>query len=678
MVGLGGSAGEPAVEGPRHEIVRCGRFEIFPDKSLPTLGAPGAPAFVAEDTKNLGRPLLARVAEPGIYPRSDALLRTRAMRGVSLMLPVHFGEAHWPGESGARMVTIVDRPPQGPYLSSENKKIAPMSAEDICQTVLLPIVRVLRQFAQRGLTHRAIRPDNIFPPAGDRKIALLGECVSTAAGSGQPAALDPIPMMMCDGDARGPGLIEDDLYALGATMLFLSLGHDPTGELDPEALLNAKMEAGSYAALLQGERSPRGFREPLRGLLVDDVRERWDFEDIERWISGTLRRSTNQTQEYKSDRSFSFAGVDHRSCRPLAHALGRNWDHAAEAIRSVAFDSWIKRGIADEALSVAVDDIIAAAGEKRAGGIHDAMMISRVCMMLDRTGPLRFEGRGFMPDGFGTALAGALVRSDDEAARRITGCLEAGLTEEWYTVRRKVGLGGGDGEANAFTRVVALLKQKGPGYGVERCLYELDPNVPCLSEVLENRPVFDLHELLVALDDIVKNKGRLTGLIDRHLAAFIAARMRKNLDQRLADIASATGDSPTAKLGMVRLLGTVQEINGPGKLVHLTQWIADDLRHLVAGFHGRTFRDKVVHQLDRVAASGSLARLYEILGSQKLKRQDENGYAMAMRKYAQAREQIDRLLSQKYQDDATKLGFSIAMGAGNLAIAAVVVALVLF
>ena len=410
------SVEDATADAPRHEIAVSDRFEIFPDKSLTPLDVPGASAFVAEDTKNPKRALFARITDRGLFPRGDAVLRIRAMRGVSLMAPVHFGQVRWPGESGARMVTVFDLPPQGPIMASLGDRIEPMSAEEISQGVLLPVMRVLQQFHQRGLTHRAIRPDNIFPPSGDSKTALLGECVSTPVGWGLPASFEPIPLMMCDRDARGKAWIEDDLYALGATILILSLGHDPTQGMDDEDLLAAKMEAGSYAALLQGERAPPGLREPLRGLLVDDVRERWDFEDIERWSSGTLRRSTQLVQDYKSDRSFSFAGADYQSCRPLAHAFGKNWEQAADAIKSSAFDSWLKRGIGEPALSDAVDEVVAVAQQGK-GAAQETMMISRVCMLLDRNGPLRFKQSSVMPDGIGTALARGMVEPDDEKIR---------------------------------------------------------------------------------------------------------------------------------------------------------------------------------------------------------------------------------------------------------------------
>lgn len=91
---------------------------------------------------------------------------------------------------------------------------------------------------------------------------------------------------MCGPDARGPGWIADDIYALGATTLVLALGYNPTAGMDRAASIEAKLTQGSYIALPRGGRSPPGLREPLRGMLADHIAERWGFEDIERWLSG--------------------------------------------------------------------------------------------------------------------------------------------------------------------------------------------------------------------------------------------------------------------------------------------------------------------------------------------------------------------------------------------------------
>ena len=47
-----------------------------------------------------------------------------------------------------------------------------------------------------GLTHRAIRPDNLFFLDEAREILVMGDCVTAPAGFHQPPLLEPIERTM--------------------------------------------------------------------------------------------------------------------------------------------------------------------------------------------------------------------------------------------------------------------------------------------------------------------------------------------------------------------------------------------------------------------------------------------------------------------------------------------------
>src|SRR3546814_10365001 len=101
---------------------------------------------------------------------------------------------------------------------------------------------------------------------------------------------------------RGNGAVADDLYALGATILYLLQGHSPLAGLDDRSIVAAKIEKGSFAAMSGEARLPVGLMEPLRGLLMDDPQQRWTIEDLDLWVSGR-RLSPKQAQPPKRARS---------------------------------------------------------------------------------------------------------------------------------------------------------------------------------------------------------------------------------------------------------------------------------------------------------------------------------------------------------------------------------------
>ena len=57
-------------------------------------------------------------------------------------------------------------------------------------------------------------------------------------------------------------------------MLFLAIRRCPVAGMNDKDLLRAKIEQGSFTALLNGDVVPGGLREPIRGMLADDPSDR--------------------------------------------------------------------------------------------------------------------------------------------------------------------------------------------------------------------------------------------------------------------------------------------------------------------------------------------------------------------------------------------------------------------
>lgn len=644
------------------EVVLKERIRVRLNTPLPHLDLPGAKAFAADDLKNPVRSMMARVGDSHLFPRTDIAERLHSIHDLALLRPLQWGPVEWPGEANSRFVTVFDIPEMR-LVPRDAGSIMPMAPDELRRRLLTPATRVLAQFAQRGMTHRAIRPDNIYILTGESDICSLGDCVSTPAGWSQPGFVEPIEHMMADRDGRGPGRPADDIYALGVTLLILALGRNPISGIDDERLLEAKLAHGSYAALLRGERAPSELRAPLRGMLADIAAERWTYEDLEAWLNGTFHRHTEPAKELKAERSFSFAGKDYRACRALANAFGRSWESAAEAIRTVKFDSWLRRGVGNPALTMAFEDIVSASARNTGGRSRGLMMVAQLCINMDPNGPLRFKGRKLLPTAMGTALGMALSREDSEAVQSLSEIIGSRLPTDWCA--QQSGVHGTVADGALFARVQKLIRQAGPGYGPERCAYELDRNVPCASPVLEGRPISRLSELLPVLDSIVESKGRLLRLIDRHLTAFIAAHSKINVDRHLAELSRANSDTPTAKLVVVKILSLVQVEQESTKTPHLARWVAQELQPLAAAFHSRTKRDWVAKRLKRLAESGDLGLIHRLLSDEQIRMEDEKGYAIALKKYALASQRIALLVSQEVETSALLLGWRIAAGVSS-------------
>jgi serine/threonine protein kinase len=208
-----------------------------------------------------------------------------------------------------KIVFILENPGGRRLMNSLNDTRDQMTEEQITRAVIAPLASAMRELSSRAIVHGDIRPTNIFLRDQGTSGIMLGECVSAVTSFGQAPLLLTIERAMAQPSGRGVGTTADDLYALGVTILLLFMGRNPVRQLDDEAMLQAKIDRGTYPALVGTSRISLNLMEPLRGMLADDPKLRWSLNDLELWLSGR-RLSPRQPQvPRKASRPFDFAGT---------------------------------------------------------------------------------------------------------------------------------------------------------------------------------------------------------------------------------------------------------------------------------------------------------------------------------------------------------------------------------
>jgi hypothetical protein len=236
---------EPSRSGGGRELVIAQRYRLAAASRLPELDLQGVEAYTVHDDRAPEDLLFARVLPHGMQPRLTVMNNLRHMREAKVIQPLDWGPVRLPG-AGDQQLAIVFRRPVNHLLMPEWKaEIQPMAADDILRRVLAPAPLTLAFLAHRGLTHRALRPDNIYWDGEARSSVLLGDCVSGPPGSTQPAVFESIESAMTPPLARGDGALQDDFYALGVTLLILSMGHCPVAAMTDEQINDMKLQKGS-------------------------------------------------------------------------------------------------------------------------------------------------------------------------------------------------------------------------------------------------------------------------------------------------------------------------------------------------------------------------------------------------------------------------------------------------
>jgi hypothetical protein len=647
--------------GPGSAVRPGSAFEILADQPLEELRFPYAAAFACLCSERPDENFFAIISDPTLPPRHELTEKLGALQINNMLAPQGWGTVTLPGLTPNSFATVFERPSGARIVNAITETITPFSSGEILRHVLPTLIAALRVFSSMRITHRAIRPTNLFyRGAGAGRQLILGDAVCAPPGAFQPLAYETIEGGMALPHCRGAGTSADDLYALGVTLVFLLMGRDPTVAMDGKELLRAKIERGSFMAITNAVRLPPELVEVLRGLLTDDVRERWTVEDVDHWLQGRrLKPRQHSPSDIVATRPFEFNGRGYYTARGIAHAFASDPGAAARAIRSADFEIWLQRSLADDKRSVAVNMVRAEPSESRGSLAQDLRLTARTCIALDPVAPIRYGDFSTAIDGFGYALLAAFQGRG--SLQMVGEMLLARLPQYWMSA-----------QSNLRPEVVALNAAKpfdvlrrfaeDPrlGFGLERVLYELNPRLPCLSPALVDDHVVVADDVLRALEAAAARGALGDPLIDRHVAAFVAARSQQ-IGRDAFDLLSGTPRQRS--LGTLSFLAHLQAAHGPANVPTLGKLISAQAGSLVDMFHSRHRRERIQAEIAKMAAKGTLSDLFWLLQNSSEQGRDAQDFHAAQREYTA----IQEALSALKREERERPGYAAEL-AGNAAV----------
>ena len=624
----------------------------------------GLPAFAATDRLSGGTAFMALQATPRFPPRAAAL---KALAGPieGVLAPLAHGPGPGPSNEGAYYV--ICPAPGGPSLAAS---LRPWPEAALLEQVLHPAALALEQLQHAGVTHRAIRPDNVFHRPGQP--VELGAAWGTPPARLQPALFEPPYVAMCSPAGRGEGTIADDVYALGVLLIVLALGRLPLAGLSDAAMIRRKLALGSFAALAGEERLPSAIADLARGMLAEDPEHRPPPSLLLNPVAARSRRVAARPA-HRAQRPLPIGDIAAWDARTLAYAMAVEPEQGAQALRSGALVHWLRRGLGDGALVVRVEDAVrhrlaAGAADEERGAAAIAMC---VIALLDPLAPLAWRGIALWPDGLGMALAEAQAADSPAARALLMELVSLEAAGSWASTRP-------DRCDAALVRAAVRAQRAwmlGRGAsGRARLAYALNPLLPCASPLLAGRWVARLLDLPAALEAVAATVDRkLVAPIDAHIADFIAARSERHLDlQESADPRDAASGLAFG-IPQLRLLAQVQTRYHQGKLPGLAAWVAAQAPPLIAGWASRSRRAAIDKRLQDLATAGYLAPMLAVI-------EDPDGRdadAGAARLAAAELERIDTELAgiaeggAARDEMALRFGQEIAAGVGLTVLATV-------
>jgi hypothetical protein len=336
----------------------------------------------------------------------------------------------------------------------------------------------------------------------------------------------------------------------------------------------------------------------------------------------------------RASRPIRFGDSDHMNKPALAHAMARRWPESMKLVDSSDFDNWLKRSFNDEKVGDILARLLAsAAGSGPTAAIKDRY-VARLIIWMNAQSPICYRDIRVNVTGMPTLLAQVL--DDQPRLNQFAEMLRGRLPQVW--MNEQTSLNSDQIQVRRIMEEVEKhIEKPGMGQGLERALYELDPLVPCRSPIVADFYVTNMKDLLPAIDAALPGLGEGAIPMDRHIAAFIGAHLRRSIDRELTAIAQATEEA-NRRVAILRLLATVQQTYPNRKLPRLADAVVAMLVPALNSFRHATARadaERRMRKLGKECDLAGLALLFDPSGPYR--RADSLGFTAARSAYAALR-----------------------------------------
>ncbi len=577
----------------------------------------------------------------GRYPARQDVIKVALQADIpGMMILRTTAIVNWTPDSTQRFVLIYRRPLGTPLFNSNRQLREPISEDIIRRNIIRPIFFVLRSLADRAMFHGNIRPDNIFFSGSESGEATLGECASTMPGIIQPGLYETIERGMADPQGRGTGLSHDDIYAFGATVAVLFRGQEPLVGKSDRTIVEEKINRSSFNVLTDGLHLSPGLAEFLRATLNDDPRQRWTIDQVGAWVDGARTTPKPTVAGPRAQRAMDFNGKKYIRPRLLARDMFDNIPEAVGMIESGYLAKWLERALGDhERLEVVNEAIARAAAAGRTQGYEDRL-VCYVAMAMDPRAPVRYKEISVFPMGIGGSLTYALLNGIP--VQPYAEFIKDKLAWVWYGHKENTH---SDVEniMRRFDNVSKLIIRRGINFGMERCVYDLSPYTPCLSDLLQSYYTLDCNNLVNCIDQIAERNKNVRP-IDRHIAAFVCVRDTHDNGGLMSAIDS--GDKIKMSLGLLTLYQGLQKRSDSPKLTNLCECLHKDAEFVVQRFHNVRLKQDLSKELAKEIKSGSLRRILTLIDSPAVVRKDTDDFNKATMLYRALGNERDRIRTE--------------------------------
>jgi len=620
-----------ALQSAGGSVVQFGKFiAIHSSKRLKAFDNGASLAYQAVDSRDPSKKFIAIISDALSLPRASDSGVYEALADISLMRLIGSGVVRWPLDGRQKYVFLYQGGlgdcivPKGKFSNTQWRH------PEISSRFIQPMARVLKEIEMKSFVHGNIRPDNIFysDNAKDKPI-VLGDCLSAQHMSTQPALFLSIERAMAEPMGRGTGSIADDIYAFGVSLAMFLRKNDELAGMSDEAIIRKKLDVGSFATIVGNERFQVTFIEILRGLLHDDPNLRWGLEEIFMWLDGTRMNPAANLKRAKANRTITFIGKKYLYTDTLAMDVHKNPNELATLISDGMLHSWLEKSIDDKAVFERYETILERVNSNVKLSNDNDYLACQVTMALNPMLPIFYKKRVFTHDGLGALLA--VDAAQDKKLSFYKEVINNNILDHALDVKEHASQGDTLLLLKMYDRCRVALKQTKVGHGIERCIYMMCKNAPCLSPKFKNSFVHTPLNALITYERLSKAGGQTSLFMDRHSVAFFSVHAPNLIEHSLYELNDPNKDNKIA--GNLKFFSTIQKRKKGGDYPAVASVFLDSLSGVFKRFNNKELRKQLEGAVKAAASAGDLITMWDMLGDDNTLSRDKRAFGIARKEY---------------------------------------------
>ncbi|KAF8818639.1 protein kinase domain-containing protein [Rickettsia endosymbiont of Cardiosporidium cionae] len=523
------------------------------------------------------------------------------------------------------------------------------------ETLISSLTELMSKLGEVGIYGYNIHSSNIILKNDNGPKFLLREFITSYKYYYQPNHYIAPEFLFCHPAGRRPNSVKGDIYALGILVFSLLSKQSPWDQFENTEDYNIfRLEHTTYKTIVSEQitsKIPNKMQYFLQSTLEDKISTRSDLLDIVMW------QSNNNNQKFlyrelfnKNHYPLVFSNKKYYSVQAIAYVIFKNWQHSSNLVNDVQFKQWIANM---QILNNIPDFFYQISSAKQYNNIQTIVMDLKFCHLLailDSEGCIRIKNIGVTAVAIPELFYHFMITKQFQLAEELFNYLIKESAWKYYSNTESIGYVL-EKHKQLFAQIVEHYKYYSSRCNLETVLYMLNPNIGCISSIL-NQYIDNISVLLTELEEYSKEYKK-TIYLDQYVISFIMYRLK--LENNINPTIGIQKLSALSKHYILKFISIINLLHSQLPRIpinSLCNVITDELKILLSNIvYDTKLKNSMIKRLDKIATLHDIKLIAKFLiSSNKLVFNDNSKYIKVKKKLQHIKKKMKDLTSNKQEN----------------------------